>query len=260
MKDFRRRSKKLHRYITRKTGKPNSSTSNTVSKNASTADREPAESFPDAPAIVEVPTIWNLPPFPRPKTTFTTSSHSSGTIMVGRALASLVPPPITSRRRYDPLPEPRARIPGWTDGSLEWRDVLYNIRSPKSSEKSVFWNGGAISQGAETGQTPVAEDYFSLDKPDDVLIREHLALFTRREERRISAYLPRDVGPQATTRLWKGTGSYPAVTQHNYADEGHKPRGYVHSKLSATSFPDATEPIKNPLRSASSIYSAIDSY
>jgi len=256
----RRQSRKLraiqptHFRATDKARESEPNASKTGAKDGSTESKY-TESGSDTPAIVEVP-IYNLPPFPYacPKIAFTTLSHSSGAIMVGRTLASLVPPPITSRRLYDPPPQPRARIPGWTDGSLEWRDVLYNMRTPMSGERSVFWNGDTTARRAETGPPSIPEEYCSPDIPDSVLIREHLALFSRREERRISAYLPRDTGHQAI-HLLQGTGTSSDKIQNrhpvgNRHDQGEKARD---EPLAPSRLYTPRE--KKQLRSTSPIYS-----
>lgn len=52
--------------------------------------------------------------------------------MAGRLITSLAPsPPKPQLGRYCPAPEPRKPVAGWTDGSNDWRSVIYNIAAPR---------------------------------------------------------------------------------------------------------------------------------
>ena len=209
--------------------------------------------------VVATPAIYYPPPFPQPnlEVAVKTSSYCGGAIMVGRALASLAPPPLKTRRNlYEAPPEPRTRIAGWNDGSLEWRNILYNMRPPSNGEASVFWNSNhvVLHSGTDQRSSKPLEEYS--DIPNHVLIRDYLATFANREKRRVLAYRTKG-GALNTARLMEGDGQSSNKPHDSSPRKAHEHgKKYAGSKLSTTSnsqIADAETTPQHQLKSTSSI-------
>ncbi|EDR13693.1 uncharacterized protein LACBIDRAFT_292504 [Laccaria bicolor S238N-H82] len=95
------------------------------------------------PSIAKLAAFLNFPPLPPPAPTYVDDSNSdsepleynSGIMMAGRLIDSLCPKPAKEQAHgnYRVIPEPRAPVAGWTDGSNAWRASVYSFSSQKLS-------------------------------------------------------------------------------------------------------------------------------
>jgi len=99
-----------------------------------------------SPSLAKLAEIYNFPPFPppapvqdepHPGPSYATDPYSSGIIMAARRIMTELAPPPPKKDSYGRIIyEPRKPIPGWTDGSNEWRSSIYSLSATKSQHKS----------------------------------------------------------------------------------------------------------------------------
>lgn len=135
------------------------------STSASGSSLDSGFSHTSQPAIVSrsmatLAALYNFPPLPpAPPIVSPIDSTSSsepeyfndyqgGTMMAGKRIKNLLcPPPIKASSFSNEAPRPRKPVPGWTDGSAEWRQSVYGGYS-KSSDNAAA--------GSEKPQTSFA--------------------------------------------------------------------------------------------------------
>ncbi|KAG6850748.1 hypothetical protein H0H93_009371 [Arthromyces matolae] len=96
-----------------------------------------------SPSLATLAKVYNWPPLPPPAPVLeeedqpslpSPANYDNGILMNARRIkAELTLPPPKRDARGDIIPEPRKVIPGWTDGSNNWRSSIYNLTSPDSS-------------------------------------------------------------------------------------------------------------------------------
>lgn len=135
------------------------------STSASGSSLDSGFSHSSQPAIVSrsmatLAALYNFPPLPpAPPIVSPVDSTSSsepeyfndyqgGTMMAGKRIKELLCPPTTKASSFfNEAPQPRKPVPGWTDGSADWRQSVYGGYSKSSDNATV---------GSEKPQTSFA--------------------------------------------------------------------------------------------------------
>lgn len=105
-----------------------------------------------SPSMATLAALYNFPPMPAPAPILehppsqspspdhNFNEYQSGVMMAARRIkAALCPEPVKVSAFSNPAPAPATRqpIPGWTDGSDDWRATVYSLSAPPVAPKNV---------------------------------------------------------------------------------------------------------------------------
>ncbi|KAI6094951.1 hypothetical protein F5141DRAFT_1275318 [Pisolithus sp. B1] len=118
-----------------------------------------SDSGPVSPSLTTLSAIYRFPPLPPAPPTLPTSAkpsppepqhlhdYQSGIMMSAKRIQAALCAPQSTKRPWLNEPQPPCKpIPGWTDGSQDWRESVYSF-SPRSSS--------IVAPGLETKPCPI---------------------------------------------------------------------------------------------------------
>ncbi|TFK74809.1 hypothetical protein BDN72DRAFT_853819 [Pluteus cervinus] len=181
-------------------------TSETESESATSVDSEASTQL--SPSIATLSAIYHFPPLPPPPVTYeehTSSSDSdyphdytSGVMMAGKRIQAHNPkPPKRSPYDFSAKQHTRPTVPGWNDGSNEWRASVYSFSKdtsdPLSSDVSKAYKSFTASPHRSRGVPTMISEGRTAAAPtvtEELVTKFAQSLGRRSESRSSSSSVP----------------------------------------------------------------------